>query len=114
MKITHKRTTLNHAAIRRAFDNAKTDAVFYRTLVRIKGHAIAIAVSRIKHTHPVTLPAYIASFKIHRVRRRWRLTNTDPAAFWVEFGAYIHDVNHPRILRYRPIGLAKDIVASGG
>lgn len=84
--------------------------------VQINGAAKAVFISRVKHTHPVTIPPYAASFKIRRVRRMghyaFQAYNDDPAAFWVEFGAYLHDPQHPTILKYRPFGLGTDIVAS--
>lgn len=80
----------------------------------MKTAAIAAFNSQVKHTHGITAPAYTASFKIDRYRRMAKiaisLSNTDPAAFWVEFGAYLHDPKHPRILRYAPLRKALDAV----
>lgn len=101
--------------VREALDNTKTDLVLYSKAVTIKGMAIMIFESRVKHTHAPTLPTYASSFKINRVRRlashAWRVINDDPAAFWVEFGAYIHSPGgHPMILKYKPLTRALDAI----
>ena len=103
---------IDHGAIHRALDNPKTDAVLYAKFLKMKGIAIAIMTSEERHTHLPTLPLYLASFRIDKVRGRMRLTNDDPAAFWVELGAYIHHPTHPRILAYHPLGKAQDAVAA--
>lgn len=104
--------------IRKAFDSPRTDAVLYSKAVQIKGMAILIFESRVKHTHPVTLPAYVSSFRINRVRgllsNKFRVENTDPAAFWVEFGAYLHVDGHATILRYKPLTRAIDAIGLEG
>lgn len=116
MKITHKRTDIDYRKLRAAFYNAKSEAVLYRKVERIKSHAIAIFMAHVRHTHGVTPPPYASAFKIRRVAYKahaaWRLYNDDPAAFWVEYGAYLHHETHPRILRYRPLGRAIDAVAA--
>lgn len=102
------------AAIRRALDNPKTDAVLYAQCVKMKGIAIAVFVSQDRVTkHGVTPPPYLASFRIDKVRGKFRLTNDDPAAFWVEFGAYNHDAGHARILKYKPLSRAIDALGAG-
>lgn len=71
----------------------------------------------VKHTHPVTPPAYSESFFIRsrqeNHRRVYSVGNDDPVAVLVEFGA------HPRggpteVLGYRPLGHGVDAVANGG
>lgn len=85
----------------------------------INGVAKLIFLSQVKHTHPVTPPPYATSFKVRRAvkgaRRVWQAYNDDPAAKWVEFGAYTKTSDgHPMILRYRPFGRALDVVSKGG
>lgn len=104
---------IDQNAVHRAIDNPKTDAVLYAQFVKMKGIAIAIFTSRVKHSHGVTLPTYVSSFRINKVRGKLRLENIDPAAFWIEHGAYIHHPTHPRILTYRPLGLAQDAMEAG-
>lgn len=117
MGIVHRRTDIDYEKIRRAFNTERTNIVLYTKLLSIKAKAIAIFVSRVEHTHPVTLPPYATSFKIEKARARFaptfRLINTDPAAFWVEYGAYVHHETHPMILRYAPIRRAVDAEAAG-
>lgn len=90
--------------------------LLYFKAVQINGAAKAVFISRVKHTHAVTLPPYAASFKIRRVRKLAHYTfqayNDDPVAFLVEFGAYLHHPTHPTILKYRPFGLGLDAVAA--
>jgi hypothetical protein len=101
---------IDQSAVRRALDNPKTDAIIYAKTVMMRDIAIAVFISQDKFTkHGVTPPPYLASFRIRKVMNRWRLENIDPAAFWVEFGAYYKDASgHPMILRYRPLGRAMD------
>lgn len=101
-------------AVVRAFDNDKTEAVLRAKMEVIRGMAIQIFESQARHTHPPTLPTYVSSFRIDRIRGRlgtnYVLQNTDPAAFWVEFGAYLAHPTHARILRYKPLARAIDAV----
>lgn len=79
----------------------------------IKSAAIAHFQSLVRHTHPVTPPAYVSSFylKVDVVSREVVIGNSDPASFWVEMGA------HPRggptlVLAYHPLGAGIDAAAS--
>lgn len=98
-------------------NSAGVQNLLHLKAVAINARAHAIFVSRVKHTHPVTLPPYASSFKVRRAvkgaKKTWIAYNDDPAAFFVEFGAYIHDLKHPRILKYRPYGLALDAMGAG-
>lgn len=102
------------AAVSRAFSNAKTEAVIRTKIEVIRGMAVTIFQTQVRHTHGVTLPAYVSSFRIDRIRGRlgtnYVLQNTDPAAFWVEYGAYLAHPTHARILRYKPLSRAIDAV----
>ena len=108
LKFNIGKSSIDPVAIRRSFNNTKTDAVIYAKAVEIRELAILIATTQIKHTHFVTLPAYISSFHIERIGlpgggAKYAISNSDPAAFWVEFGAYLHDATHPQILKYKPL-----------
>jgi hypothetical protein len=108
--------------VRRALNNPKTDVVLYSKAVKIRDRAILIFQSREKSSNESTFPLYAASFSIRKVRRAagefWQVVNNDPAAFWVEFGAYykpetkVRWPNHPMILRYAPLRLATDAVSA--
>lgn len=96
----------------------QVEALLYRKAVMINGRAKLIFTSRVKHTHPVTLPPYATSFKIKKAaanKSGWIAFNDDPAAFWVEFGAYLHDKSgHPQILKYAPYRLGLDSLGNVG
>jgi hypothetical protein len=113
------KSNIDPTAIHRAFNTPKTDAVIYANALEIRELAILIATTQIKHTHFVTLPSYVSSFHIDRVSipgggTKYRVRNSDPAAFWVEFGAYLHHATHPQILKYKPLTRAVDGVGAGG
>lgn len=99
-------------------NSAGVQDILHLKAVQLNARAHAIFVSRVKHTHPVTLPPYANSFKVRRsvvgAKRSWIAYNDDPAAFFVEFGAYLHTPGHSRILKYRPYGLAMDAAMAGG
>lgn len=65
-------------------------------------------------TSEFTPPKYIASFRLdwHANTASWRVVNDDPGWFLVEWGA--HAGGKTRVLRYRPLSRALDIVAAGG
>lgn len=111
------RFNLDPRAIAKAMDSAKMDAMLYAKSVQIQNTAMVIFSSQRRGTHGVTPPPYVTSFRIDRVRglfgNHYRVKNTDPAAFWVEMGAYLHHPTHPRILRYKPLQRAIDAVAAG-
>lgn len=106
----------DRAAVLRIENSSAVNNLLHLKAIALNERALAIFVSRVKHTHPVTLPPYALSFKVRRavagVKQAWLAYNDDPAAFYVEFGAYMHDPNHPRILKYRPYRLALDAMAS--
>lgn len=56
-------------------------------------------------------PRYENSFTKKKIGRDWWLINTDPGAMWVEFGA--HAGGKTLVLKYRPLGLGLDSIASG-
>lgn len=101
-------------AVVRAFNNEKTEAVLRAKMEVIRGMAVTIFESQARHTHLPTLPTYVSSFRIDKIRGRFGtgyvLQNTDPAAFWVEYGAYLAHPTHARILRYKPLSRAIDAV----
>lgn len=119
------RSNIDHSKIRRAMDNPRTEAVLLSKIVLIKGTAITVFLSQVKHTDGVTPPPYVTMFHINRIRMRgfagYRLSNNDPASFWVEYGAYLPqnapfehpNERHPQILKYRPLRRAIDIVGTG-
>lgn len=96
-------------------------AELHKEAVQLNALARSVFMARVKHLQPVTPPPYAGQFKIRRVRHEdgslaYEAYNDDPAAFWVEFGAYLrqpNQYNHPRILGYRPFGVAMDIASSG-
>lgn len=123
-KIEVERIHINHVAVRKAFDNAKALAVLEAKMLQIQAAATAVFLAQVKHVNGVTPPPYVSSFKIEILREvlgpAVRLSNTDPAAFWVEFGAYLPQnrpfekyQNHPQILKYAPLRRAVDIVSAG-
>lgn len=107
---------LDQSKIPTAFNTIAAQAVMLEKAEQIKGLAILIFESHVRHTHPITPPPYVTSFKVQRNRKflmeGFRVTNTDPQAFFVEFGAYIHHPTHPKILAYHPLTRAIDIVST--
>lgn len=61
-------------------------------------------------TSETTPPKYLRSWKIEREGDDVFLTNEDPAAMWVEFGA--HAGGETPVLRYKPLTRALEIVAN--
>lgn len=123
MRIRVKDIDINQVKVREAFDNVRSLAVLEAKMIEIQETAKVIFLSQVKHTEGVTPPPYVSSFEIERLRDvlgpALRLTNDDPAAFWVEFGAYLPQnrpfekfQNHEQILKYAPLRRAVDIVAS--
>ena len=113
MRLDVGKININLAKVHLAMQGPKGELVLQKKLLEIKGVAIAIFQSQVRHTHGITYPMYVSSFRIDKIPGRWRLTNDDPAAFWVEFGAYLHHPTHPRILKYHPIMRAVDVVEGG-
>jgi hypothetical protein len=124
MRIRVKDVDVNQVKVRAAFDNAKCLAVLEAKMLAIQAAATAIFLAQVKHVDGVTPPPYASSFKIERIRDvigpALRLSNTDPAAFWVEFGAYLPQnrpfekyQNHPQILKYAPLRRGIDTIATG-
>lgn len=108
------RVNVSSVRVKAALDNPKTSAIVYAHMLIIQGLAVTIFTAQVKHSHGVTPPPYATKFKIAKMASKaagWKLTNDDPAAFWIEFGAYIHHPTHPMILRYAPIRRAVSIVS---
>lgn len=61
-------------------------------------------------TSETTPPRYLQSWKIEREGDDIWLTNEDPAAMWVEFGA--HAGGETPVLRYKPLTRALEIVGN--
>lgn len=114
MRSRLKKFKFNNSEILKMENGVQVQSLMIEKAELMKAAAIAAFNSQVKHTHGITPPAYTASFKIDRYRRMAKiaisLSNTDPAAFWVEFGAYLHDPKHPRILKYAPLRKALDAV----
>lgn len=86
-------------------------AFTFRKCEEIKVRAQEIFGRQVKHTHPITYPAYKYSFFIRKVATRKDLVqfivgNQDPAAVMVEFGALAGGVTP--VLAYHPLGRALD------
>lgn len=124
MRIRVKDIDIDEVKVRKAFDNVRSLAVLEEKMLLIQEAAKAIFLSQVKHTEGVTPPPYLSSFKIDLIRDvigpALRLTNDDPAAFWVEFGAYLPQnrpfekwQNHEQILKYAPLRRGVDVVATG-
>lgn len=61
-------------------------------------------------TSETTPPKYVESFEIHQDGLTTILTNQDPAAMWVEFGA--HAGGETPVLKYKPMTTALEVVAN--
>lgn len=59
---------------------------------------------------PRSSQRYIESFKSHKIGLTWVVINNDDQAAWVEFGA--HAGGKTLVLKYRPMGIAMDILAA--
>lgn len=110
MEINVGRINLDQAKIRAAIHTPDADRALFQKMVEAKELATLIFLAQVKHSNGVTPPPYITRFHIDKVQNRWRLRNDDPAAFWVEFGAYIppQPTAHPQILKYMPLRRAMD------
>lgn len=83
----------------------------FKKCEQIKVRAQEIFDKQVRHTHPITYPAYKYSFFIRKVTTRKDLVqfivgNQDPAAVMVEFGALAG--GRTQVLAYHPLGRALD------
>lgn len=88
----------------------RLDAMMIAVCEELEAKAISIFLAmevkgphRLSNTSP---PFYIESFEPRRFGNKWRLYNTDPNGFWVEFGAHSGEHHTTPILKYRPLGRA--------
>lgn len=96
-------------------NSPRLDAYVRKRARLLKAAAIQYYLSRAKNEGRLSAtspPRYVRSFRIAGYRGRWILWNDDPGALWVEFGAHAGGVTE--VLKYRVLGHALDIVASGG
>lgn len=93
----------------------------YKTFAEARAELLRLAAIRIFRQREVQVgsvssatspPVYIESFRVTWSGGKLMLINIDPGALWVEFGARAGGITE--VLKYRPMGLAIDLVAAGG